>query len=71
MNFTTTNDEMKIINTEVIVNKDMGFIIISETWNIPSKGNRIYQHVVDLKEECVRSALIELGWTPPKEGEKQ
>lgn len=26
---------------------------------------KVYHHICDTKEQCMRDALIKLGWTPP------
>ena len=32
--------------------------------------NRMYEELIDFKEETIKKALIKLGWTPPKKIEE-
>jgi len=29
-------------------------------------GSELYHHMIDLREESIKSQLIKMGWTPPK-----
>lgn len=43
--------------------------IVVETTSNPEDGVRqvILRQIIDLQDVAIRKALIELGWTPPKE----
>lgn len=46
----------------------LGDLIISElTSTFNGVTSRLYMDVLDTKDESVREALIEMGWTPPPE----
>lgn len=45
-------------------NLDVPNSTLEVTTHVP---NMVFKEIVDFKEEVVRNALIQLGWTPPKD----
>lgn len=49
------------------VEKDQGLILIEEHSNVSAN---ILKQCIETKNKLVREALIELGWTPPKDDQQ-
>ena len=41
--------------------------ITEEKSDMENMTKQMYEQLIDFKEKAIKEALIELGWTPPKE----